>query len=274
MCFPEQGVAVALRPGDVIFFNPQYYHCVSGRCVEYEAEKVYLTSFYMKSMQLGLNDNSIAFVQNELSVEKEKSRSKKPQDNLMRLDNIESCPDLKNSFPANRPFVVNDEAYIDFDSIGALENENVNDSLNDSLLDVPQEIVVVTIVMTEPMLTAAECEYQFQLYHNRRNERAKYVSKLIDKYRTERALLLDTNKKCDFYDRFEKEHLLHWNQVFDRRSYHAYEKIQNDAEYRECERHEQLRSDFEKFHKDVFPIFYEGIPEPPEKLEEDSDSED
>jgi hypothetical protein len=67
MCFPEQGIAVALRPGDVIFFNPQYYHCVSGRTVDYYAEKVHLTSFYMKSMQLGLNDNSIPFEQTEAS---------------------------------------------------------------------------------------------------------------------------------------------------------------------------------------------------------------
>jgi hypothetical protein len=51
-------------------------------------------------------------------------------------------------------------------------------------------------------------------------------------------------------------------------------KLQTIAESLECDRNEKLRSDFEKFHKDVFPIFYEGIPEPPEKLEEDSDCED
>jgi hypothetical protein len=270
MCFPEQGVAVALRPGDVIFFNPQYYHCVSGKCVEYDTEKVYLTSFYMKTMQLGLNDNSIAFVQNELSVETEKSRSNKPQDNLMRLDNIVSCPDLKNSFPANRPFVVNDKAYIAFNSIGALDDENVNESL----LDVPQEISVVTIVMAEPILTADECEYQRQLMHERKIDREKFVSQLIIQYRKEMDSLLAKIKNFEKYDFFEMKHLLQWNQEIDKRSYRAYMKLQTIAERSECHRNEKLRSDFEEFHKDVFPIFYEGIPEPPEKLEEDSDCED
>jgi hypothetical protein len=59
MCFPEVGVAVGLRPGDVLYFNPMYYHCVSGRTKHYTDKKVYVTSFYMKAMQLGLNDNSI-----------------------------------------------------------------------------------------------------------------------------------------------------------------------------------------------------------------------
>jgi hypothetical protein len=221
-------------------------------------------------MQLGLNDNSIAFVQNELSVETEDSRSNKPQDNLMRLDNIVSCPDLKNSFPANRPFVVNDEAYIAFNSIGALDDENVNESL----LDVPQEISVVTIVTTEPILTADECEYQRQLMHQRRIDREKFVSQLIIQYRKETGSLLAKIKNCEKYDFFEMKHLLQWNQEIDKRSYHAYMKLQTIAESSECDRNEKLRSDFEQYHKDVFPIFYEGIPKPPETLEEDSDCED
>jgi hypothetical protein len=146
-------------------------------------------------------------------LKRKKSRSNKPQDNLMRLDNIVSCPDLKNSFPANRPFVVNDESYIDFDSIAALENENVNESL----LDVPKEIFVVTVVMAEPILTADEFEYQRQLLHKRRIDREKFVSQLIIQYRKDRDSLLAKNKKCEKYYLFEMQHLLQWNQVIDKR---------------------------------------------------------
>ena len=31
-CFPCHGVAVALRPGDVIMSNPRINHCLSSRC--------------------------------------------------------------------------------------------------------------------------------------------------------------------------------------------------------------------------------------------------
>ena len=57
--FLEYGIAVAMRPGDVLFFNPLHYHCLSERCIEYIDEKVFVTSFYMKTSQLGLNDNDI-----------------------------------------------------------------------------------------------------------------------------------------------------------------------------------------------------------------------
>ena len=30
--FPRLGIAVPLRPGDVLFFNPHESHCVSSRC--------------------------------------------------------------------------------------------------------------------------------------------------------------------------------------------------------------------------------------------------
>ena len=57
--FPEYGRAVALRPGDVLFFNPLHYHCLSERTLEYMDEDLHVTSFYMKSSQIGLNDNDI-----------------------------------------------------------------------------------------------------------------------------------------------------------------------------------------------------------------------
>ena len=57
-CIPEYRIAVALRPGDVLFFNPLHYHCISQRTSHYIAETVYVTSFYMKTGQIGGNDNN------------------------------------------------------------------------------------------------------------------------------------------------------------------------------------------------------------------------
>jgi hypothetical protein len=57
--FPEYGTAVALRPGDILFFNPLHYHCLSDKTVDYIDQDVYVSSFYMKSAQIGLNDNDI-----------------------------------------------------------------------------------------------------------------------------------------------------------------------------------------------------------------------
>jgi hypothetical protein len=59
-CFPTVGVAVALRPGDVLLFNPIYYHCASQKCEFYNSEDVFLTSLYMKNKQISNNDNKIA----------------------------------------------------------------------------------------------------------------------------------------------------------------------------------------------------------------------
>jgi hypothetical protein len=58
-CFPQYKFCIALRPGDVIFFNPLEYHCISQRTSSYQEEEVFVTSFYIKSKQLGLNDNGI-----------------------------------------------------------------------------------------------------------------------------------------------------------------------------------------------------------------------
>lgn len=59
-CFPTHGVAVALRPGDVLFFNPKYYHCMSQRDAKYKADEVFITSFYLKNRQLSKNLNKIS----------------------------------------------------------------------------------------------------------------------------------------------------------------------------------------------------------------------
>ena len=58
-CFPTEGVAVALRPGDVLMFNPVFYHCASQRCEFYKMEDIFLTSLYLKNKQLSRNENKI-----------------------------------------------------------------------------------------------------------------------------------------------------------------------------------------------------------------------
>ena len=57
-CLPECGKAIGLRPGDVIFFNPLYYHCISKRTKAYENKKVFVCSLYLKTAVIGGNDNS------------------------------------------------------------------------------------------------------------------------------------------------------------------------------------------------------------------------
>ena len=63
--FPEYGIAIALRPGDVLFFNPLHYHCLSERNILYADEKVFVTSFYLKAAQIGLNDNDIGLSESD-----------------------------------------------------------------------------------------------------------------------------------------------------------------------------------------------------------------
>lgn len=58
-CFPTEGVAVALRPGDVLMFNPVFYHCASQRCDFYKLEDIFLTSLYLKNKQLSRNENEL-----------------------------------------------------------------------------------------------------------------------------------------------------------------------------------------------------------------------
>lgn len=57
--FPEDGIAVALRPGDVLLFNPRVAHCSSSRC--HFEDDIVLGSFYLKSSLVGGNNNDIPF---------------------------------------------------------------------------------------------------------------------------------------------------------------------------------------------------------------------
>ena len=58
--FAEQGIAVALMPGDMLIFNPLYHHCLSSRTSFYESDDVFcLLSLYLKMAVVGQNDNSL-----------------------------------------------------------------------------------------------------------------------------------------------------------------------------------------------------------------------
>jgi len=55
--FPSLGIAVPLRPGDVLIFNPRTFHGASSRCRN--ADEIYCTSVYQKAKVVGGNDNSV-----------------------------------------------------------------------------------------------------------------------------------------------------------------------------------------------------------------------
>jgi hypothetical protein len=48
MVFPSLGVSVAIRPGDVLLFNPTVWHCISSR-TEDQKDDYYPVSFYLKT---------------------------------------------------------------------------------------------------------------------------------------------------------------------------------------------------------------------------------
>jgi hypothetical protein len=56
-CFPRLGIAVALRAGDILIFNPSEPHAVSSRTDQ--NDDVYCVSMYLKTAVVSLNDNSI-----------------------------------------------------------------------------------------------------------------------------------------------------------------------------------------------------------------------
>ena len=62
-CFPRIGIAVALRPGDILVFNPREHHSVSSRCTL--DHDIYFTAMYLKSAVVSLNDNTIPLTSNQ-----------------------------------------------------------------------------------------------------------------------------------------------------------------------------------------------------------------
>jgi hypothetical protein len=63
--FAEQGIAVALRPGDMLLFNPMYQHCLSSRSSLYMNKDIFSLSLYLKTAVVGKNDNSLPLTKNE-----------------------------------------------------------------------------------------------------------------------------------------------------------------------------------------------------------------
>jgi hypothetical protein len=57
--FAEHGIAVALRPGDMMLFNPMYQHCLSSRTSFYESKDVFSLSLYLNTAIVRKNDNTI-----------------------------------------------------------------------------------------------------------------------------------------------------------------------------------------------------------------------
>ena len=56
-CFPTLGIAVPLRPGDYLMFNPLIPHSISSQC-KHEDDIICFT-MYLKTAIVGLNDNSL-----------------------------------------------------------------------------------------------------------------------------------------------------------------------------------------------------------------------
>ena len=57
--FPEQGIAVALRPGDMFLFNPRYHHSLSSRTSSYQRHDVFCLSLYLKTAIVGKSNNAL-----------------------------------------------------------------------------------------------------------------------------------------------------------------------------------------------------------------------
>ena len=65
MCFPEVGIAVGLRPGDLLIFNPGTYHCLSEKETNFKDIDVHVSTFYIKTAHVGKNDNRLPLTQKE-----------------------------------------------------------------------------------------------------------------------------------------------------------------------------------------------------------------
>jgi hypothetical protein len=219
MCFPELGIAVALRPGDVIFFNPHYYHCVSGRTVEYDNEKVYVTSFYMKSMQLGLNDNSIL------------------------IENVENC---------------DAEGGIDgFTNVAVISDESPKFYIETPYQDIPTEIEAIICTPPEDMWSEETLQserVQLEVRMKQRiNEYNGFSAKDMDK---EEIVFLPTD---DYHARFSKRHALRWSYEEQRRALIEKNERLNDEDEKDFRKMEDEYYDYQKLLHNTYPIFFEGI---------------
>ncbi len=65
-CFPTLGVAIPMRPGDFVIFDATIPHCISSRC--HASDEIMCVSFYLKSLVVGMNDNSIPLSTDQMDL--------------------------------------------------------------------------------------------------------------------------------------------------------------------------------------------------------------
>lgn len=58
-CLPTFGYKIALRPGDMVIFNPKFPHGASSRTACYNDRAVVLGSYYLKDDHVSGRDNSM-----------------------------------------------------------------------------------------------------------------------------------------------------------------------------------------------------------------------
>ena len=63
-CFPTIGVAIPMCPGDYVLFDATIPHCVFSRC--HSSDNVVGVSFYLKSLVVGMNNNSIPLTRDQI----------------------------------------------------------------------------------------------------------------------------------------------------------------------------------------------------------------
>ena len=66
--FAEQGIAVALQPGDMLLFNPLYQHCLSSRTESFGDKDIFSLSVYLKTAIVGKHNNSLPLTEEEKRV--------------------------------------------------------------------------------------------------------------------------------------------------------------------------------------------------------------
>jgi hypothetical protein len=71
-CFPRLGMAVPLRPGDVLIFNPEEPHGLSSRCNK--SDELVCLSLYYKCAVAGLNNNKLGITRHESNLSDEFDR--------------------------------------------------------------------------------------------------------------------------------------------------------------------------------------------------------
>ena len=62
-CFPTLGVAIPLRPGDLLLFNSLIPHCLSSRCRQ--DDEIYSLATYLKTSVVGMNNNQLPVSSNQ-----------------------------------------------------------------------------------------------------------------------------------------------------------------------------------------------------------------